>query len=118
MNSYIKYSGYKNDRYYTSRNNIDKPIAIFRDSSIIFKKIYGMGIIRDHRMNLPSYADDEGDTCWFKHGIKHNIHGPAIINYGLGEYYIDGIEYTKTEWDNERIKHLPKEGRHEQTEFK
>lgn len=80
-------------------------------------------------LNGGPYINSWKDECWYKNGFLHREDGPAIISYnskddiekfwcidgrcsrldgpaiirgnGLEEWWIDGMEYTKEEYDKE-----------------
>lgn len=45
---------------------------------------------------------DGGAKCWFQHGVRHRVNGPAI-DFGEGHesnrYYIRGKELSKEEYE-------------------
>jgi hypothetical protein len=44
----------------------------------------------------------EGDVVYYMNNKMHNWDGPAFLPGGderKGEYYINGIKYTKDEWE-------------------
>ena len=66
----------------------------------------------EHSINdQPSYIDYEDDTrkkiegeYWSKHGYPHRLTGPAYIGCDSiddGEYWIEGKEYSKSDWETE-----------------
>jgi len=73
-----------------------------------------------HREHLPAvmiYGNVTGrlvTTEWYKHGVHHNLKGPAVIQYSYsGEaynfhYYINGVSYSEKEF-KEFVKGLTSE---------
>lgn len=48
-----------------------------------------------------------GNFVWFRHGVLHNLHGPAVIDMaGPCQYWIDGIKFSKNQykWEISRRK--------------
>ena len=42
----------------------------------------------------------DGTKIWYKHGRRHRLDGPAYLGITFGhQWYINGIEYTKADWD-------------------
>lgn len=96
--------------YAKSRNNIDKFIVVYYDNycCMVFEKYTkSNGSQNTHRNLLPANISNKARN-WFKNGKYHNIHGPASTNAD-GEdcyYYINGTNYTQTEWEVERRRYL------------
>ena len=62
-----------------------------------------------HRENGPAiirYRDDKiKDMTWYKDGEIHRLDGPALIyESGLTQYYIEGIQFTKEEFYDEKAR--------------
>jgi hypothetical protein len=59
-----------------------------------------------HRDDGPAYRH-KGNFAWFKHGVLHNLEGPAVVEMaGPLQYWIDGIRYSRKQykWEIERRK--------------
>lgn len=55
-----------------------------------------------HRVDGPAVKLIDGHESWCKNGLLHRLDGPAIIgnkNNGYKEWWIDGVEYTKRQFD-------------------
>lgn len=40
-----------------------------------------------------------GNFCWFKQGILHNLHGPAVVERGGPlQYWIDGVKLSPKQY--------------------
>lgn len=82
MNKIIIKMYFKEINYALSRNNIDKAKFI-SDNSIVFN-INGSF---HHRITLPAAITKSGGFYWFKNDLRHNIHGPAVINVNEERHY-------------------------------
>lgn len=53
----------------------------------------------------------KGNFVWFKHGVLHNLEGPAVVEMaGPEQYWIDGVKYSRKQykWEIERRGKKPK----------
>ena len=58
-----------------------------------------------HRLNGPAFEEPGGFKMWYINGLLHREDGPAAIwDNGDGYYFLDDIEYTKEEWEEELFK--------------
>lgn len=93
--------------YSISRNKLDKPTVASVAGSIVFT---GANPDWTHRNTLPAEIGGKNHKiyAWYKCGQFHRLDGPAEINPSsrLTSYYIDGVEYTKNDWEVQRLKHL------------
>ena len=48
-----------------------------------------------HRLNGPAIIYNDGDTTWFRHGLRHRDDGPALVwtVENREEWYRDGERY-------------------------
>ncbi len=55
-----------------------------------------------HRLNGPAIIYPDGHRAYYQNGKRHNLNGPAVI-YAIGmvEYWIDGVYYSKTDFDKQ-----------------
>ena len=52
--------------------------------------------------DMPAYINTGGYLLYYNHGKWHRVDGPAVIlSNGREEYWLDGIRYTKEEYDTE-----------------
>ena len=59
-----------------------------------------------HREDGPAYIGANG-ICqiWYIHGQKHREDGPAVIwKLSDEQYFLEGVEYTKDDWEKEVMK--------------
>lgn len=95
--------------YLVSRNDIDKFKVNSSMNSQIFRKFcnkqsQSIDFAVRHRKKYPAHITKNG-VGWYNRGMKHNAWGPAVIFVnGELEYYLDGDEYNKDEWEKERMK--------------
>lgn len=57
---------------------------------------------RDGDLPADIQRDDYGNEEWeayYKNGKLHRLTGPAVIDYDEEEYWINGKQYTKEEFD-------------------
>jgi len=53
-----------------------------------------------HRLDGPAVDCVDGYKAWYRKGKLHRVDGPAIeYTNGLECWFINGIEYTKDEFD-------------------
>ena len=60
-----------------------------------------------HRVDGPAFEDSNKNYKWYLNGKHHRIGGPAIIYGKYEEFWLDGIKYSKEEYDK-IIKNLKK----------
>ena len=56
-----------------------------------------------HREDGPALIHNGGEKEWHLHGKLHRLDGPAIVDGGLEIYYIDGKNYTLSNFIKKRI---------------
>ena len=52
-----------------------------------------------HRLDGPAHIYPNGDESWWKNGKMHRLDGPATTFSGHKSYWIEGVKYTKKEFD-------------------
>ena len=57
-----------------------------------------------HRVDGPAIIDGDRQE-WCKEGKRHRLDGPAIIDGDVQEWWIDGVQYTKEQFD-EKIRQM------------
>lgn len=93
-------------KYYFNNNcqihNDFGPAVIEADGS---KYWYKNGL--RHNVNGPATIFSSGTKWWYKNDLRHNEYGPAIIWVDDTKWwYIDGVEYTKEEFLQYKIKNF------------
>ncbi len=71
---------------------------ILESGNIIYKNKDG----EFHRDDGPAIEYENGDKIWYRYDKRHRDDGPAVeyIN-GYESWWLDGKEYSKSEWENE-----------------
>lgn len=58
-----------------------------------------------HRLNGPAVINNGSYRTWCKNGKLHRLNGPAIIIVDYQEWWIEGVKYTETGY-NEKLKEM------------
>lgn len=76
-------------------NNGDNPAAIYSNGTVEFYK--NGKLHRD--FDRPAHINSFGMLKYYKDDKLHRLYGPAVIyNTGFVEYWIEGVQYTKSEF--------------------
>jgi hypothetical protein len=57
-----------------------------------------------HRTDGPAVEYKNGTKEWFNNGKLHREDGPAIDYNSIKQWYLNGIEYSEQEWEQEVAK--------------
>jgi hypothetical protein len=57
-----------------------------------------------HREFGPAVIFCNGDKEWWYEGNLHRLDGPAVESDGYNEYWIEGMLYSKADWEEEMKK--------------
>lgn len=75
--------------------------ALIIDGQVDIGRWYLNGLL--DRIDGPAKTDMYGTEYWYRKGLLHNTTGPAVITnenaYYDNEYYIEGVKYTKEEYN-------------------
>ncbi len=56
-----------------------------------------------HRTGGPAVTYANGTLCYFKHGLRHRLDGPAmILQNEIKKWFIAGREYTEAEFNTQK----------------
>lgn len=101
--------------YTFSRNSVDKPRNITNGKCTIkfftvIRRPKSLIIVR-HRKNLPATIG-KTEYSYYRLNHLHNLNGPAYVNRSpfvyvpSYTYWIDGKQYSKEDWEKERLKYI------------
>lgn len=98
-------------------NPKNKNVICYRDNEGRLHRTGGPAFINDlyneeawyfegklHRDGNWAYRH-RGNYVWFKHGVLHNLDGPAVVEAaGPDQYWIDGVKYSRKQykWEIQR----------------
>jgi hypothetical protein len=85
--------------------SLEQPsVTTSTNRSITEYRLLSSGLL--HRLDGPCHIDTERDLVTYRvNGRRHRIDGPAIIEKGKERYFLNNTEFTKEDWEKERLNH-------------